>query len=497
MPPPDPAWRHTALPEANQPAGTRGNAGGRAGVVPVIPPRRDRKSGDHAAMNRRHFLATSVATSVATAALAACASPVQPSASTRKPNVILILADDLGYGDLGVFGNGVIRTPNIDRMAAEGARLTTFYASANVCTPSRAGLLTGRYPIRSGLARDVIRQTDTHGLPLSEITIAEALKPDYATALIGKWHLGHVAPFWPPTQHGFDLFSGLPYSHDMKPIAYYAASQGVELHEEDMAMDRLTEKFFARGLEFVDANKDKPFFLLLTLTAPHIPLDPHPDHDGKSAAAEYGDVVEEIDANIGRLIARLKQHGIDDDTLVILTSDNGPWFEGSAGGLRDRKGGAGWEGGYRVPFIARQPGRIPAGIVNDAMAMNTDLLPTLTTWCGAPPVAPELDGKDIGALLTTRNAPSPHDELLLFLNEDIAAIRTQRFKYVVRSYYRSFDAQLDLPGRTDWPVLVDMANDPAESYDVSSRHPDVLADLMARLERARAEFAPLKTPQPA
>jgi arylsulfatase A len=163
-------------------------------------------------MNRRHFLVSTVAV----AALAACASPQQSAMPGRKTNIVLILADDLGFGDLGVFGNGMIRTPNIDRMSAEGVRLTNFYASANVCTPSRAGLLTGRYPIRSGLARDVIRQTDTHGLPLSEITVAEMLKPDYATALVGKWHLGHVTPFWPPTQHGFDLFSGLPYSHDTK-----------------------------------------------------------------------------------------------------------------------------------------------------------------------------------------------------------------------------------------------------------------------------------------
>jgi arylsulfatase A len=443
-------------------------------------------------MNRRHFLASTVAT----AALAACASPPMQSASTRKPNVIVILADDLGYGDLGVFGNGVIRTPNIDRMAAEGARLTTFYASASVCTPSRAGLLTGRYPIRTGLARDVIRQTDKHGLPLSEITIAEALKPDYATALVGKWHLGHVAPFWPPTQHGFDVFSGLPYSHDMAPIAYYTASERVELYEEPMAMDRLTEKFFQRGLMFIDANKDKPFFLLLTLTAPHVPLDPHPDHAGRSAAAEYGDVVEEIDTNVGKLLACLKQHNIDNDTLVILTSDNGPWWEGSAGGFRDRKGGAGWEGGYRVPFIARQPGRIPAGLVSDAMAMNTDLLPTIAAWCGAPAVTAELDGADISTLLTTRGASSPHDELVLFVNEDVAAIRTQRWKYVVRSFYRTYEAPLDAAGRADWAVLIDMANDPAESYDVSSRHPDILADMAARVERARTKFAPLKTPQP-
>jgi arylsulfatase A len=444
-------------------------------------------------MDRRSFLFSSVAS----AALTACVSPQMAAGSGRKPNLIVVLADDLGYGDLGVFGNGVIRTPNIDRMAAEGVRLTTFYASANVCTPSRAGLLSGRYPIRTGLARDVIRQTDKHGLPLSEITIAEALRPDYATALVGKWHLGHVAPFWPPTQHGFDLFSGLPYSHDMAPIAYYAAGPGVELTEEPMAMDRLTEKFFARGLDFVDANKDRSFFLLLTLTAPHVPLDPHPDHAGKSSAAEYGDVVEEIDAGMGRLFARLKQHGIDEDTLVILTSDNGPWWEGSAGGLRDRKGGAGWEGGYRVPFIARQPGRIPAGIVNDAMAMNIDLFPTLVGWADGQVPNVELDGLDIASLLTTRRAPSPHDELVLFQNEDIAAIRTQRWKYVVRSNYRTYEAPLDATGRVDWAVLIDLMNDPAEVYDVSARYPDVLADMKARLERARAKFGPLKTPQPA
>lgn len=455
-------------------------------------------------MNRRRFLTTSVAA----AALAACASPPVRSAATRKPNIVLILADDLGYGDLGAFGNGMIRTPNIDRMAAEGARLTTFYASANVCTPSRAGLLTGRYPIRTGLARDVIRQTDTRGLPLAEVTIAEALKPDYATALVGKWHLGHIAPFWPPTQHGFDLFSGLPYSHDMAPLSYTEVGTGpgctnaasgdtiCASHSTDVAMDRLTETFFARSLDFIDANKDRPFFLLLTLTAPHVPLDPHPDHAGRSAAAEYGDVVEEIDANMGKLFARLKQHGIDEETLVILTSDNGPWWEGSAGNLRDRKGGAGWEGGYRVPFIARQPGRIPQGLVNDAMAMNTDLLPTLVRWAGGAIPDAELDGLDIASLLTIPRAPSPHDELILFINEDVAAIRTQRWKYVARSFYRTFDAVLDAPGRNDWAVLVDMANDPAESYDVSSRHPEALADMTARLARARARFEPMRTPQP-
>jgi arylsulfatase A len=444
-------------------------------------------------MNRRHFLLSSAAA----AALAACATPPLGATPTRKPNIIVVLADDLGYGDLGAYGNGMIRTPNLDRMAAEGARLTTFYASANVCTPSRAGLFTGRYPIRTGLARDVIRQTDTHGLPLSEITIAEALKPDYATAIVGKWHLGHVAPFWPPTNQGFDLFHGLPYSHDMQPLTMSAATAaGVELIDDTPDMDRLTEQFFARGLQFIDDNKDRLFFLLLTLTAPHVPLDPHPDHAGHSAAAEYGDVVEEIDASMGRLFAKLKTLGLDEDTLVILTSDNGPWWEGSAGGLRDRKGGAGWEGGYRVPFIARQPGRIPAGLVNDSIAMNIDLLPTIARWAGARVPDVELDGADIASLLTQPRAPSPHDELALFINEDVAAIRTQRYKYVVRSHYRTYEAPLDAAGRTDWAVLIDMANDPAESYDVSALHPDVLADMQARIARARASFDPLRTAQP-
>lgn len=440
-------------------------------------------------MNRRHFLAT-----VSAAALAACASPPSPTPG-RKPNIVLILADDLGYGDLGVSGARLIRTPNIDRLAAEGARLTSFYASANVCTPSRAGLLTGRYPIRTGLARDVIRQTDTHGLPLEEITIAEALKPDYATALIGKWHLGHVAPFWPPTQHGFDLFHGLPYSHDMAPLAMSAGtSEGVEIIDDTPDMDRLTEQFFARGLEFIDANKDRPFFLLLTLTAPHVPLDPHPDHAGHSPAAEYGDVVEEIDANVGRLMEKLEGLGLDNNTLIILTSDNGPWWEGSSGGLRDRKGGSGWEGGYRVPFLVRQPGRIPAGLVSDSIAMNIDLLPTLCAWTAASTPDVTLDGANIASLLTQPRAPSPHDELVYFINEDVAAVRTQKFKYVVRSHYRTFLADLDGANRTDWAVLVDMENDPEESYDVSSKHPDILADMQARIANARATFDPLKTP---
>ena len=274
---------------------------------------------------------------------------VAAAPARRPPNIVVVLADDLGYGDLGIQGSNLIATPNLDRLARQGVRMTDFYASANICTPSRAGLQTGRYPIRTGLAYEVIRASDTNGLPLSEITIAEALKPDYATALVGKWHLGHVAPFWPPTQHGYDLFFGLPYSHDMKPLSLYSAGPGVELTQEDVDFPRLTQRFFDRGLQFIEDNRARPFFLTLALTAPHLALFPHPDHAGHSRAAAYGDVVEEIDSQVGRLTARLKALGIDRDTIVIVTSDNGPWMEGSSGPLRDRKGGAGWDGGYRVP----------------------------------------------------------------------------------------------------------------------------------------------------
>jgi uncharacterized sulfatase len=284
----------------------------------------------------------------------------------------------------------------------------------------------------------------------------------------------------------------------MQPLAMSAASgAGLELVDGTPDMDRLTEQFFRRGLQFIEDNRDRPFFLMLALTAPHIPLDPHPDHAGRSAAAEYGDVVEEIDAWTGALIAKLKSLGIDDDTLVMVTSDNGPWFEGSAGGLRDRKGGAGWEGGYRTPFIARHPGRIPAGLSNDAIAMNIDLLPTFLSWAGASPAPGVIDGADISALLLSAGASSPHEALILFNNEEIAAIRTQRWKYVVRSHYRTIEAQLDRIGRPDWTVLVDMQTDPEEAYDMSARHPAVLADMEARLVAARALFEPMRRAAPA
>lgn len=404
----------------------------------------------------------------------------------RQPNIIVILADDLGYGDIGCDGGRHIRTPNLDRMAAEGVRFTDFYASANVCTPSRAGLMTGRYAIRSGLAHEVIQPADTTGLPLSEITIPQALKPDYATALVGKWHLGHVAPHWPPTVYGFDRFYGLPYSHDMRPLSLYAGA-GDAVAQQDGKVDfaKLTQQFFEQTAAFAEDNADRPFFVLLALTAPHIPLVPNPDDLTGSPAGVYGEVVEEIDVNVGRLIERLKALGIDDDTLVIFTSDNGPWFEGSSGPFRDRKGGSAWDGGFRVPFIARQPGRIPAGLVANGLSSNLDLLPTLLNLAGRALPEVELDGRDISGMLTSGEG-SPHDEILLFNNNDVAAVRTARWKLVARSYYRTYDVPLD-----QLPLLFDMQDDPGETYSVASLHPEALADLRQRIARARAKFGPI------
>src|SRR5665213_306979 len=268
--------------------------------------------------------------------------------SARPPNFIVILADDLGYGDLGCDGGRIIKTPNLDRMAGQGVRLTDFYASANVCTPSRAGLLTGGYAIRHGLAHEVIQPSDTIGLPPGVFTLPGALRGDYATALIGKWHLGHVAPHWPPTAYGFDAFFGLPYSHDMRPLALYDADGlDARLSESPIDFPRLTQSFFARALAFAERHRERPFFILLALTAPHVPLQPNPDATTGSAAGAYGEVVEEIDANVGALLGHLARLGIDEETLVIFTSDNGPWFEGSSGPFRDRKGGSGWDGGCR------------------------------------------------------------------------------------------------------------------------------------------------------
>lgn len=424
-----------------------------------------------------------------TLSLATSASAVGAARASGRPNFIVIVADDLGAGDLGCTGNTLIRTPNIDRMARQGLQMTDFYASANICTPSRAGILTGQYPIRSGLGHEVIQVKDTNGLSPDALTIAKALKPAYATALIGKWHLGHHAPHWPPAVHGFDRFFGIPYSNDMKPLPLYSSGNGTDLATLPLDQTRLTAQFFAETLAFAEQNRDRPFVVMLMLSAPHIPL--RPAKPGGSQAGAYGDVVEEVDSHMAELFAGLERLGLDGNTLVAFTSDNGPWFEGSAGPARDGKGAAGWDGGYRVPMIVRHPGSIRHRTTSNAIAMNFDLLPTLTALAGLP-TPPALDGRDLSPIWQRRasspHEASPHEALVLFDNERVAAIRTQRWKLVGRSYYRRYSLPLAALGL---PLLFDMARDPGEHYSLAINEPKVLAEMQARFKAARDTFEPL------
>jgi uncharacterized sulfatase len=403
-----------------------------------------------------------------------------------RPNVILICADDLGWGDLGCYGSPFIRTPHIDALAQNGVRMTDFYASANVCTPSRAGLLTGRYPIRTGLAHEVIQAKDSHGLPLSEITIAEMLKPAYATSLSGKWHLGHVAPSWPPMRHGFDSYTGIPYSNDMRPLPFYRSRQDGSLAEEPAVQESLTRATFDAAIAFAGERRDRPFFIAIMPAAPHIPLRPAADFADRSEAGRYGDVVEELDDHVGRLVAALKVSNKLDNTLILFTSDNGPWFEGSAGPAQGRKGGAGWDGAKLVPMIAHWPRQLKPR-VSDSIGMNIDLLPTIAEATGMALPKAEIDGRSL--LATWRDGtPSLHQELLLFDNERVAALRTPRWKYVVRTYYRSYNIPL---AKFGYPLLFDVNRDPGETVNLAARHTQVAADLAARFKVARDRFEPL------
>ena len=405
-------------------------------------------------------------------------------ASERLPNIIVVLADDLGYGDLGVYGSTLLETPRLDAMAQEGVILTDFYASASNCTPSRAGLLTGRYAIRSGLAHEVLFVHDRHGLPREEVTIAEMLQPlGYRSAIIGKWHLGHTSEHWPTTQ-GFDHYYGLPYSNNQTPLALYRNGAKIE---EPVRQATLTERYTAEAIRFIEQNRDQPFFIYLSHTAPHVPLHVSGDFTGKSRGGLYGDAVMSLDWSTGELLDALQRLGLDERTLVIFTSDNGPYPQGSAGGLRGSKGTP-WEGGYRVPFIARWPGNIPAGAIANGISMNIDILPTLQAITGAVlPAGIELDGKNIEELFQGSSG-SPHEVLYYFSDERIAALRTRDWKMVVQARYRGIDRRLPEHGVL---LLFDMRKDPMERYSMEAHRPDKWRELHTYLERGQRELESL------
>ncbi|MEM9530956.1 MAG: sulfatase [Pseudomonadota bacterium] len=418
-----------------------------------------------------------------------------PLASREKPNVIIIVADDLGVGDLSHNGS-IIHTPNIDALAQSGASFSQFYASANVCSPSRAGLLTGRYPIRMGLAHKVVEAGSGQGLPAEEITLAEELATrGYATALVGKWHLGDEARFW-PTAHGFDEFFGVLHSNDMRPLVLFDGETALE-RPADQAT--LTRRYTERAIAFLEAHREAPFFLYLGHTFPHYPLHASEAFRGRSKAGSYGDAVEEIDWSLGEIMRALARLELTQNTLVMFTSDNGAWFEGSNQTLRDGKGHT-FDGGYRVPMIMHWPGRIRPGLEVPSIAMNTDLLPTVLAAPGisGPPSDRQLDGESLWPVLNGEPAPADRT-LVLFNNEDIAGVRTQRWKYLVRAYYRDNYAAFD---RFEagfgfaYPLLYDMSEPRPERYSVASLHPEITRRLEQQVEEARSEFEPLRT-QPA
>jgi arylsulfatase len=411
-------------------------------------------------------------------------------AATRKPNVIMIYADDLGYGDLGCYG-GKIRTPNLDRMASEGMRFTNFLSANPVCSPSRAALLTGRYPTRVSMPRVLFPQ-DNVGLPEDEMTIAQMLKPQgYKAMCVGKWHLGHLPQFL-PTNRGFDEYYGIPYSNDMNPpVVLHSVPGKVETVEERATLETLTPRYTEQALRFIENSKDSPFFLYMPHTYPHIPLGASAKFRGKSPHGIYGDVVEEIDWSVGEILASLKKHKLDRDTLVMFSSDNGPWYLGSPGPLRGRKGTT-YEGGVREPFIARMPGRIPAGKVCGGLSSTMDVLPTVAKLCGAALPPKPLDGIDIWPMLSGSKSSIEREALLYFDNVYLQCARLGNYKLHIARYNSQVYSPPPAAGRINLPLpapeLYDLANDPDESYDIAPERPEIVKDIQARISRLMEGF---------
>ncbi len=431
--------------------------------------------------NPRTLLARRAFLSAAGAALCGPA-----AAATRPPNVVIIFCDDLGYGDLGCYGSN-IRTPNLDRMAAEGTRFTHFYSANPVCSPSRASLITGRYPTRVGVPR-VLNPKDSTGLPDSEVTMAQMLKArNYKTMCIGKWHLGHL-PQYLPTNRGFDEYFGIPYSNDMNPRVLL---HNTEVVEQEATLETLTPRYTEHALRFIEQSKASPFFLYFAHTYPHIPLAASPRFRGKSPQGLFGDVVEEIDWSVGEVFGALRKHGLDQNTLVLFSSDNGPWYQGSPGRLRGRKGST-YEGGVRVPFMARLPGRIPKGRVCHGVGSMMDLLPTVARLSDVPLPKNPPDGIDIWPLLSGQKPELEREALLYFDNVNVQCARWKQWKLHVARYNTFAYNPAPAAGRLNLPLhrpeLYDLLRDPDESYDVAPERPDVVKEIQARIDRLMEGF---------
>lgn len=434
----------------------------------------------------------------------------QGEPTEEKPtNIVLIFMDDMGYGDLSSFGHPTLQTPHIDRLAREGQKWTNFYTASSVCSPSRGALLTGRYPIRIGLgplsdSKRVFFPNSIGGLPQSEVTIAEMLKQKgYATGIIGKWHLGHLPEYLPTTQ-GFDSYYGIPYSNDMNAVGGWKVSTffkepninfwDVPLMENDEIIERpanqhtITKRYTEKAVEFIEKNKDNPFFLYFPHSMVHTPLFASQDFLGTSQRGFYGDVMNEVDWSVGQVVSTLERLSLDKNTLVIFTSDNGPWLMmldhgGSAGLLHDGKGTT-WEGGMRVPGIFYMPGTVKPGTITD-IGSTLDLLLTIASFTNTKaPTDRKLDGYDLSDVLT-KHAKSERDHFIYYRHQDIYAIRKGDYKahYITETCYKLDTKRTVL----EEPLLFNMMHDASEMYDRAKLEPDILADISVLRAEHKAE----------
>ncbi|MGD9346241.1 MAG: sulfatase-like hydrolase/transferase [Candidatus Aminicenantes bacterium] len=441
----------------------------------------------------------------------------------RLPNVVIIFTDDQGYADVGCYGAKEFTTPNLDRMAEEGMRFTSFYVSQAVCSASRASLLTGCYAERVSI-RGALMPWSENGLHPDEMTIAELLKEKgYATAIFGKWHLGHHKEFLPP-QHGFDEYFGLPYSNDMWPVDYdgrplteknpgenpvklfypvLSLIEGNDKAADILTLDdqaTLTTLYTERAVRFIDTHKDQPFFLYVPHSMAHVPLGVSDKFKGKSNQGMYGDVMMEIDWSVGEILKAINRYDLEEDTLIIFASDNGPWLNfgnhaGSAYPLREAKGTA-WEGGVRVPCIMRWPGRIPAGAICDKMAATIDVLPTLAAIIGAPLPENTIDGVNILPLLEATESAAPRDHFFFYYGRALRAVRKGQWKLYFPHGFNSYSDVVSgsdgYPGPYNYAQtgleLYDLEKDISETVDVADQFPDIIKELQALADSARDDL---------
>ncbi len=425
------------------------------------------------------------------------------ASAPERPNFVIILCDDMGYGDLSCYGNPTIQTPNIDRMAGEGMKLTQFYVGAAISTPSRSVLLTGRLPVRNGMYGDrkgVLFPDSKAGLGQDEITIAKVLRQNgYATGCVGKWHLGAFSPYL-PTDHGFDYYFGIPYSNDMSPAQNKGPHArnypptplilGDKKIEDEPDQGELTRRYTEKAVEFIHEHAKEPFFLYFAHTFPHIPLYTNARFEGTSKRGLYGDVVEEIDWSVGEVLKALREHGLDDNTFVIFTSDNGPWLTerengGSAGPLKDGKG-TWWEGGFRVPAICWMPGKI-APAINDEMMATMDLYPTFLAMAGVErPEGVVLDGVDQSGFLFEEKS-SARDEVYYWWGSELMAVRKGEWKYYFKTikdqYLRT--CQIEIPAE---PLLYNVEVDISEKFNQAKSHPEIVRALIELAENHKRDI---------